>query len=902
MNEFDPKNTMDNFDKEFSMNKKKDQQGGGKFPAWLWILLGAAVIAAVVIVRGPAMRSANNGPTRSAVSIPAGSTLVVDNASVITGNDEKAGSSELEARIRARGNGANDALFLSDSGQAYNMTFEVLPTETVRGGENTSDAPIYWVDDQPFALHLKPAEEENAEPGASDENPAVQIGDQSYNLSLEPIDEAAIDALPADEQTNIIHVDGKAYRLEVESASESKAAAPAVTDNGSAAAVVPAQSENGPENVEVPAAAEAPVSGPDGDTAVIPAEAPAAAESEAPVIARVNDKVYAVTVKPHVPEEKPENTAGNEETVTEQPAAPAAADVEKPDDSQSAAVAADVVTDQTVEIEPAAVPENSEAAAVDADKDQALVSETAVVPQASDASAADTGMDQAVEIEPPALPVSNADNATDNAADEPGGSSLNTGEPGSTAVPSEAPDAASAAPVQTSDGAAGSDADNSGTAADEKPADSSSAVHSEGEPGAGTSPVDPVETPDAPDMTTEMNDASAVEAPGTAETFGNAEPVSAAETAHDAETAPAGKQEEKDPRVVLFDMDGVTYEINLVEVDPEDVTEASNDETIVWVNDMPMALSLVSETSAVQSASTDAAEDGDAFEIVLSALPDEQTARLREDKFGKSISVDEVPSEPETVEETPAEPDAQADPEAEPQPEAVEEPAPVEETPRSGNWFVDVFRNIFGEDPTPEPTPQVTVIPITPTPTVPRPTKTPIVLSVAAAAEPAGPVRLDATAPADTQKAGDLEDPALYDNSGDPEEPADAAPEAETEASTEAASSEVTEASSDTETETETGIDAETETETGADAETDGTPQDESGETGIDPALEIPEEEGTETDGDEPGEAQPSATQVPEELPHTGAADSWNIPSLLTLFAGLLLVIIGVRRMRGTRG
>ena len=32
---------------------------------------------------------------------------------------------------------------------------------------------------------------------------------------------------------------------------------------------------------------------------------------------------------------------------------------------------------------------------------------------------------------------------------------------------------------------------------------------------------------------------------------------------------------------------------------------------------------------------------------------------------------------------------------------------------------------------------------------------------------------------------------------------------------------------------------------------------------------------------------------TPEELPHTGMAESWNIPSMAALLFGLLLVIIG---------
>ena len=46
----------------------------------------------------------------------------------------------------------------------------------------------------------------------------------------------------------------------------------------------------------------------------------------------------------------------------------------------------------------------------------------------------------------------------------------------------------------------------------------------------------------------------------------------------------------------------------------------------------------------------------------------------------------------------------------------------------------------------------------------------------------------------------------------------------------------------------------------------------------------------------DPNGQQP--TSEPKELPHTGGLEGWNIPSLLIMLAGLLLVIIGVRRLR----
>ena len=51
---------------------------------------------------------------------------------------------------------------------------------------------------------------------------------------------------------------------------------------------------------------------------------------------------------------------------------------------------------------------------------------------------------------------------------------------------------------------------------------------------------------------------------------------------------------------------------------------------------------------------------------------------------------------------------------------------------------------------------------------------------------------------------------------------------------------------------------------------------------------------------DETEDSDPALTREtePEELPHTGGLEGWNLPSLLAMLAGLLLVIIGVRRLR----
>ena len=49
---------------------------------------------------------------------------------------------------------------------------------------------------------------------------------------------------------------------------------------------------------------------------------------------------------------------------------------------------------------------------------------------------------------------------------------------------------------------------------------------------------------------------------------------------------------------------------------------------------------------------------------------------------------------------------------------------------------------------------------------------------------------------------------------------------------------------------------------------------------------------------DDTAAPEPTVQTEAKELPQTGLAEGWNIPSLLALLGGLLLVIIGVRKLR----
>lgn len=174
-------------------------------------------------------------------------------------------------------------------------------------------------------------------------------------------------------------------------------------------------------------------------------------------------------------------------------------------------------------------------------------------------------------------------------------------------------------------------------------------------------------------------------------------------------------------------------------------------------------------------------------------------------------------------------------------------PLPTE-VPQDENWFVSLFNGIFGSNPTEVPTLQITVIPLTPTPTVMLPTATPLVVRVAPTEPAQGPVRLDEGGADGSGKAAKAAD----ENEVDPALMLD---------------------------------DPETENEPAAD---------------VLPTKEAPSkiQPVVVENFEKESEPAPTVQPTPAELPHTGGLEGWNLPSLLAMLAGLLLVIIGVRRLR----
>ncbi len=297
------------------------------------------------------------------------------------------------------------------------------------------------------------------------------------------------------------------------------------------------------------------------------------------------------------------------------------------------------------------------------------------------------------------------------------------------------------------------------------------------------------------------------------------------------------KPSAEQPKTVVFDVEGTKYEAVITKLNDPDLAREQTADPIVWIDTTPLEISLDPVNKETQ--------DEDSFDVILNSVSDEKLPKLLEERYGDNAAeyLPKVEDTPETI--------------VSPEPE---QETPQEETQPDENWFVGMFHNIFGSNPTETPVPQVTVVAVTPTAVPVRPTQTPIVVRVEPTEIVQEPVRLDAVSPEtgiDTGKSleDDLNDPALWD-----------------------------------------------------DGEMDASPTPAS-ETAAQPAETAPEGSDDQqiSTGNDPAEATAVPTAVRlvatvvtenEELPHTGMAESWNIPSMLALLAGLLLLIIGIRRLR----
>ena len=330
-------------------------------------------------------------------------------------------------------------------------------------------------------------------------------------------------------------------------------------------------------------------------------------------------------------------------------------------------------------------------------------------------------------------------------------------------------------------------------------------------------------------------------------------PASAPEHQSDSVSVPvkvldAAGNEKKQPQTTVFELDGREYAIQLTELSPEETPAQTSAVPVVWIDKTPLQVSLSGEDAGAEGTSADPKVQMDIhLAITLNPLPAEQTAALQQERFGMDLT-NPVPADED------------------PFPTATEEPAPAEtEEPQEENWFASFFNNLFGAAPTEVPTPQVTVIALTPTPTAPQPTATPLVIQMASTAEAQGPVRLDGEgSPAEQVKPLETAANISSDPAGKPEE-------------------------TGTETESKTTDNGSADVKPSGSEQTANTQSTKAAPAKLDAVV-------VDSFDKDPNGQQP--TSEPKELPHTGGLEGWNIPSLLIMLAGLLLVIIGVRRLR----
>lgn len=302
------------------------------------------------------------------------------------------------------------------------------------------------------------------------------------------------------------------------------------------------------------------------------------------------------------------------------------------------------------------------------------------------------------------------------------------------------------------------------------------------------------------------------------------------------------KKPEKEPLITTFTVDDKTYTLELAEADSDENITKPASQPVVWLDETPLLVSLKTEENPVPAGET--GENAEApIEVSLEPMSAEQTAALQLERFGKDFATTKSEAEAAST--------------AAPEPTSTPIPEPTL-TPTNDSWIVNVFNNIFGSNPTATqtPTPQVTVIVFTPTPTTVPPTATPIVVRMVPTAAVQGPIRLDVTpgtktAVPTTAPKDIAVDPALIEESSEDGPTVSSSENIETE------------------------------------------------NQAADTQYTLPESQRIEVTVLDPETSEdPAAQPTPEELPQTGMAESWNIPSLLMLLAGLLLIIIGVRRLR----
>ena len=792
MTEKDPKNlNSSNFDKEFSLNREKKTGRSARIPSWIMILAGVAVIGGVVAAKQPVLKTGTG--TWSSINAPVGSTVTVSQVFYNGLNDEMAASSELEARITSQTDASaaakNGKLFITSDEQVVSM--EMVPLAVDENGdavpaEEDSDLPVYWVDEKPYAVMLEPAEDAGESSDPETVSSVYSIDDREYNVRLETVTEDEFAGLPEAEMKNIVRAGGNLYRLDLEPAGQSDPKAAAAGQTKDQTAESPAK-----EPAMVPDDTASVVS----DSSAGKKEADAGDGSAVPEADDVSGEKAG-----H--EEASEGSSavawmkGKPYSVTVKPYRETVVPDVKPDEKDIAATAVPVT----------AVPKPTKTPSAGVSASDQLEETAGDVSEEASGTEAD-----GFEV----VPITGFNDGKTDA----GTAENKTG------------------------GSAGKDSDAAGEPQDEGVTDKTApgetnVLDPETEAairaGAGRFDVSEDQTERAVPLDEAGTDALA-----------DKTAVNVPVTVLDDETS-----EKQEGLTTIVEVEGKRYELRVSEMDPADAPANNGEQPVIWMDDVPLTVTLKQEDGA-----EDAQADSSAFDIVLNSVAEKDIPALYEERFGVPyvLETEEVVSEPAATEE----------------PETGADSTQAEtETPKEENWFVSVFHDIFGNAPTETPVPQVTVIAMTPTQVPAKPTATPIIVQFVPTTAPQGPVRLDESGNlTGTQKDAAQENYSDWDDDPLWEDDNDTLSDDERRATVTAVSR-------------------------GASQRSTPTP--------------VPQTPTATSEGPakievimvEPGEDWPTMQPTPEELPHTGGAESWNIPTMLALLAGLMLIIIGVRRLR----
>ena len=197
----------DTFDKEFRMENKKKKKGSsrGKFPSWLLILAGVAVIGGVVAARQPSLRPVDN-TFKTSITLPTAQPAVAEQAASVTGiNDQQADSAELEARFLSKTNAQYIVpVQTNGSQQGINMDLEPLTTDNSGNPANPqseNNSSIVWIDGKPFALSIE-AIGNSVQPQSV--TSVYWLNDQPYDVHLDPVSETDISKMTQADQSRVI--------------------------------------------------------------------------------------------------------------------------------------------------------------------------------------------------------------------------------------------------------------------------------------------------------------------------------------------------------------------------------------------------------------------------------------------------------------------------------------------------------------------------------------------------------------------------------------------------------------------------------------------------------------------------------------------------------------------------